>query len=670
MKKTSWVLIIMLLINIIAVPISIAEAEWTQSPMLDEAVEKGLLPPVEQRLPLNPASPTDMTEEDLALEVGTYGGTLRMISAQVNWSDDVFIGMTENLLTSRSVISGEFEPNIVESYSIDEENKVFTFNLRKGLKWSDGTEVTMADFEFGINDFVLNEELNPVVAAWMRDGGISTGDPFTFTVIDDDTFSLSFKESYGAFLAHISISGWKGYTDLLKPAHYLKQYHIDYAEECHGSLEAYYEFMTPIAAAIGYDDITAEGNWINVFNQIDCTNWEASDPTDMLTSVTFKGLIADDFPHLYPWCMTSTANNYYYYERNPYYFKVDADGQQLPYLDYIEYKTTETTELLQMAIISGEVDFQRANATVDNISMYLEHSDSANIDAVVADQQNHPTDIAINANYGLNADGTVKDDEASQAWQEVIVYPEFRKALAIAIDAAEISESVYKGFVSPFDIFGCVHDIDGAAALLDEIGVIDTDGDGYRETPSGKKLQFQIWTSNAGTSDYVDVVDLISIYWREVGLNAAANVVESTYLDTATRANEVPARLINVPGMIMWFSQNWGTHCWAPLWEAWYKAGGLAGGLDTSAYLTPPQDVQDFYKNLDSLTKGDSDTAVNITVPKMVDFMVENNYLIMHIDEIKKCIVTNRDLGNVPVGGLCIARGFPLETMYYTVSQD
>ena len=122
-------------------------------------------------------------------------------------------------------------------------------------------------------------------------------------------FSLSFKESYGGFLVHISISGWKGYTDLLKPAHYLKQYHKDFAEECHGSLEAYYEFMTPIAAAIGYDDITADGAWVAVFNQIDCTNWECSDPTDMLTSVTFGGAIAEDMPHLYPWKMTSSSNN-------------------------------------------------------------------------------------------------------------------------------------------------------------------------------------------------------------------------------------------------------------------------------------------------------------------------------------------------------------------------
>ena len=70
----------------------------------------------------------------------------------------------------------------------------------------------------------------------MRDwAGTSAGDPFTFEIIDDTTFKLIFKQPYGGFAVHLSITGWKGYSDLLKPAHYLKQFHKGYAEECHGS---------------------------------------------------------------------------------------------------------------------------------------------------------------------------------------------------------------------------------------------------------------------------------------------------------------------------------------------------------------------------------------------------------------------------------------------------
>ncbi|MDD6932651.1 MAG: ABC transporter substrate-binding protein [Eubacteriales bacterium] len=669
MKKLSLILVLAMVVSMFAFTAT-AEGTYSQSPMLDAKVESGELPPVEERLPENPAAPTDMTEEDLDLEIGAYGGNLRMVSTSVNWSDDVFIGMDENLLTARSIASGIYEPNIVESYEVSEDNKVFTFKLRKGLKWSDGVEVTMDDFKFAIENFVFNEELTPQIAAWMRDGGSSTGTPFTFTVIDDETFSLSFNESYGGFLVHISISGWKGYTDLLKPAHYLKQYHKDFAEECHGSLDAYYEFMAPIAAAIGYDDITADGAWVAVFNQIDCTNWECSDPTDMLTSVTFNGAIDQDMPNLYAWEMTSASNNYYYYERNPYYFKVDADGNQLPYLDNIQYKTVETAELLQMEIVTGQVDFQRANATIDNVTLYKENADAADIDVIIAAQHNHPTDVALNMNYGLNPDGTVKDDEQSQAWQEVINDIRFRKALTISIDAEELVDGAYKGFAEPYAPFGCTHDIDGANALLDEMGMVDIDDDGFRETPSGKKFSFMIWLEADSSGDKVTVCDLLREFWQELGLNVEPNAVESTYMSTATSANEVPCRTINAHTILLWFYQDWAYSCWGPLWQAWKNAGGLTGDLpEDGTFLEPPEAVKEFYLGVDSLTADTAEVAVNETLPKLIDFMTENLYLIMPIDAIQKCVVVNKDLGNVPTGGMCIARAFALETLYFKTAE-
>ena len=671
MKRLSVVLVLAMLMSMMSFG-AFAEGEYSQSPMLDAAVEAGELPPVEERLPENPAAPTDMTEEDLELEIGQYGGTLRMISASVNWSDDVFIGMDENLLTARSINSGIYEPNIVESYEISDDNKVFTFKLRKGLKWSDGTEVTMDDFKFAIENVVFNEELTPVVAAWMRDAGSSAGEPFTFTVIDDETFSLSFNESYGGFLVHISISGWKGYTDLLLPSHYLKPFHKDFAEECHGSLDAYYEFLAPFAAAMGYDDVTADGVWMQVFNQVLCTNWEASDPTDMLTTVTFAGLVDADMPHLYPWKMVSADNGYYYYERNPYYFKVDAEGNQLPYLDYIQYKSVEDKETLQMAIITGEVDFQRANATIDNISLYMENAEAANITAIIAGQHNHPADIAINMNYGLNPDGTVKDDEASQAWQEVVNDVRFRKALTISIDAAELVDSAYKGFAEPYsDYYTCEHDIDGANDLLDEMGMIDTDGDGWRETPSGKQFQFEWWMNAGASGDVVALTELCVEYWNEIGLHCIISPVEASYLETSRAANEIPVQTINAHTVTLWFYQDWAYACWAPLWNAWLNAGGLTGTLATDAtYLEPPQDVQDFFLGVQSLTADTADKAMNETLPALMDYMSENMFLIMPLDGIQKCVVVNNDLGNVPTGGLCIARAFALETLYYTVPQE
>ena len=87
------------------------------------------------------------------------------------------------------------------------------------------------------------------------------GVPFEFSVIDEMTFQLKFPGPYGALCVYLSAAGFNGYADFIKPAYYLKPFHKDFAEECHGSLEAYYEFLQPFATAIGYDDVTEEGVW-------------------------------------------------------------------------------------------------------------------------------------------------------------------------------------------------------------------------------------------------------------------------------------------------------------------------------------------------------------------------------------------------------------------------
>ena len=197
--------------------------EYTQAPMFDALVESGELPPVEERLPENPKVADDRSADYLEygeFEIGTYGGTIRSGSVTPDYNGDIFIMITENLLTMVDTYSGEVTPNLVESYTVNEDNTVFTFTIRKGLKWSDGVEVTMEDYRFAFEDYIFNSELTPVIDAYLRAGGKSTGNPLTFEVIDDTTFQISFDEPFGGFLVHLSVAGWKGYGSYLKPAHW------------------------------------------------------------------------------------------------------------------------------------------------------------------------------------------------------------------------------------------------------------------------------------------------------------------------------------------------------------------------------------------------------------------------------------------------------------------
>ena len=178
MKKLFWLLVLAMLISMFTISAS-AEGEYAQSPMLDAAVEAGELPPVEERLPEVPKLSSEMLDEHFEWEIGKYGGTMKHVTDDVNWDADVFVACDEALFTCASANSGEVTPNLLEDVQINEDNTEFIFKLRKGLKWSDGTEVTMEDFRFTIEDFIFNTTLTPVVSNLMRAGSSPDGAPFT-----------------------------------------------------------------------------------------------------------------------------------------------------------------------------------------------------------------------------------------------------------------------------------------------------------------------------------------------------------------------------------------------------------------------------------------------------------------------------------------------------------
>ncbi len=640
-----------------------AETMYAEVPMLAARVESGELPPVEERLPENPRiADNDYDADELDFEVGTYGGTLRMVFAQVNWNPDIFVGMTENLLSMQSMNSEIIEPNLVAAYAISDDLKTYTFTLRKGLKWSNGLDVTMDDVAFTVEYYIFNEELTPVVPGWMCTSGV----PFTFEAIDDMTFSLTFTEPYGALSVYLASAGFNGYSDFLKPAYFLKPFHIDFAEECHGSLEAYYAFMQPFATLMGYDDVTEDGVWSYVFNQIDLTTWEITDPNDCLTTQMFPGLVEENFPQLYPWIMVSSASDVQTWERNPYYHKVDSEGNQLPYIDYLQNSLVQDVEMVQLQVMTGEVDFLRESATIDNISLYRENAEKAHIAPLLCKQGNTPTDLYLNVNYGLNLDGSVKDDEASKAWQEVITDVRFRNALSMAVDADEILDAVYHDLGKVNENSLCTHDIDGAKALLDEMGMVDVTGDGYRETPSGRDFQFQIWNA-AEASDIVPTTELYVEFLSEIGIKASGYTTENTLLSTSVDANEVPARCIWAAFSIIWYFDNsYSISTWAPLWNDWYRAGCPEGEEAAAKYLIPANEQdREMIKAMYSLMTNSVSDITETIRPSILNYLDGNCYVIRPLAEVSGVVVLNDRIRNVSENVITHSVNYFLEDMFF-----
>ncbi|MCB0111791.1 MAG: hypothetical protein KDE53_37965, partial [Caldilineaceae bacterium] len=240
------------------------EASAKEAPMLAEMVAAGELPPLEERLPQEPfvvGPGVIVSEADLPdWTPGTYGGTLHMAHGDADWNPDIFIMLNEHLLMAPGIGVEGIRPNIVKAFEVNDDNTEFTFHLREGLKWSDGEPVTTEDVRFMVEDVYQNEELTPSFPAKFRAAGRPDGEPMTLDVIDDFTFRLTFTEPYGGFLRELTIKGWQGYTDLMQPAHYLKQFHADYVSE---------EELQPLIEESGLTE-----GWAQLFNNKNCRNWD------------------------------------------------------------------------------------------------------------------------------------------------------------------------------------------------------------------------------------------------------------------------------------------------------------------------------------------------------------------------------------------------------------
>ena len=225
--------------------------------------------------------------------------------------------------------------------------------------------------------------LTKVFPRWMRSASKSDGAPLQIDIVDDYTFRISFAERYDGFPAYLSIVQWKGYTEFVKPAHYLKQWHADY---------------TPLADL--EDEIAEEGlskgEWWTLFNNRDTRNWDLTRP---------KAL---GFPVLNPWMLVEQSPTTAVYDRNPYYFKVDSAGQQLPYINGLRSQVVADVEMSNLKVLAGEVDFLREDATLDKLDLYKENEDRAGYEVVLLDMHVTPTDARLNLTY---------DDPV---WREVV----------------------------------------------------------------------------------------------------------------------------------------------------------------------------------------------------------------------------------------------------------
>ncbi|HEY6737748.1 MAG TPA: ABC transporter substrate-binding protein, partial [Actinopolymorphaceae bacterium] len=289
-----------------------------EAPRLAAEVKAGRLPPVAERLPKKP-----LVVEPVE-RMGVYGGEWN--TAVLGAADGAWLYRTIGYEHLVNWDRGWTEPipNIAESLEVEDDGRRFVFHLREGMRWSDGEPFTADDVVFAYDDVLMYEELSPQPPAWL----VTDGNPGTIEKIDDFTVQFEFSAPNGLFLENIAQPAGEGLTN--KPKHYLSKFHKKYVDN-----------VDELAKKEKHAD------WLALF-------WAKASPFD------YVGL-----PRITPWLITTPLGkgSRVVAERNPYYWKTDPDGSQLPYIDRIVYQVINDAETMTLAATSGAYDMHERHIT-------------------------------------------------------------------------------------------------------------------------------------------------------------------------------------------------------------------------------------------------------------------------------------------------------------------
>jgi peptide/nickel transport system substrate-binding protein len=445
-----------------------------ETPSLADAVTKGALPPVTVRVP----------QEPLVVDgpPGKPGGDLTTLMAgskdtriMVVYSYARLVGYAPSLTLAA---------DLVKSYDDEGGDRVFTFHLRAGHKWSDGTPFTSEDFRFWFEDVAQNKTISP---SGLPPELVVAGEKPRVEFPDLLTVRYSWTRPNPMLLPALA-----GPDPLFiyMPAHYLKQFHEKYADK--PALETLVK-------------TTKQRNWAALFTKV--SNGYRNDNPDL--------------PTLGPWVLrTRPPADRFVFVRNPYFHRIDDDGQQLPYIDRILMVIADS-KIIPAKTGAGESELQARYLRFDNYT-FLKEAEERNDFTVRLWRTAPGSELALYPNLCYN----------DPTWRKLLRDVRFRRALSLAIDRHEINQAIYYGLAeegqntvlpqSPlykpeFRNAWAAFDLPQANRLLDELGLDKRNSEGIRLLPNGEPLQIIVESAGQSTEES-DVLELVRDTWREAGI--------------------------------------------------------------------------------------------------------------------------------------------------------
>ena len=519
-----------------------------EAPALAGMVAAGDLPAVEERLPANPkvVTPVEGT--------GQYGGTWRM--GLRGGQDNALLVRTmayEHLVRWTPDWTG-IEENIAASYEASDDATEYTFTLREGMKWSDGTPFTADDILFWYEDILTNEEYEAThnVPSWLTAGD----EPVTIEKIDDLSVRFTFAAPNGLFLQRLATPSGADITRW--PKHYCSQFHPDYNSDNIDALAA---------------EAEATG-WVNLM-ELKCGGVPGT-PYDARWQ-------NGDLPTLYPWILTTPygAGTQVEAARNPYYWKVDTEGRQLPYIDKLVYEVGEDVEVLVLKALNGEIDMQdRHIGSLANKAVFADNMEAGGYSFYETIPSGMNT-IAIALNL------THKDPMKREMYQN----KDFRIALSHAINRQEIIDVVFVGQGEPYQLAHLAphhHSLTNNSPnstpsttrswpTRSSMASIPT------KTPMASALVLTANRSHlivdvtSNQQDRVDALGLIQGYWEAVGIGMQINSMDRSLLYTRKDSNEHDVSVWGGDGGLdvilepRWYFPYSGESLYAEAWQTWFN---------------------------------------------------------------------------------------------------
>ncbi len=453
------------------------------------------LPPVSERLPEEPLVVAPYSE------IGMYGGQMRLISLGPE------TGTAENLsyrhvqLVRYSDDLQTIVPDVAKGWEWNQDYSELTFFLRKGHKWSDGEPFTADDILFWYNDIQLNPELFPNP----RDSWKTQGTLMEIEKIDEYTVKFKFGAPRPGALTMFANS----YIQPWQPKHFLSQFHIAY---------------NPKANELAQEQKLE--NWTALFRQY-YHDWKDS--------------FHKPVPTLEPYIIVEEDTQHRLASANPYYFKVDTAGQQLPYINEQNETFISDLQLINLKVTAGEVDLKSNALSLTDYPLYKENEANGNYRVELP-----PAGLAGGMGYTFNI--TSKDPVLREIFNDI----RFKQAMSLAINREEINQTVFLGLAKPMQFvpadplfvkfvtpeqanYMASYDPDQANVLLDEMG-LQKGSDGFRLRKDGKPLIILMDYTVLGGPALTH--ELVKQYWEAVGVKVELKEVSTEAFRTRNMANE------------------------------------------------------------------------------------------------------------------------------------